>query len=73
MLRVSEGEVEIRGKKIDLMAEYTHLTHRLIECDAFTVSDIDECVRIAKKSEKEVEEQAKQLAFDFVNKLLADL
>ena len=73
MLKVNNGEVVIQGSKIALMAEYTHLTHQLIECKAFDVSEIEECVRIAKKPEAEVEAEAKEAVLNFINKLFDEL
>ena len=73
MLKVNNGEVVIQGRKIDLMAEFTHLTHQLMECKAFDASEIDACVQLAKKPKDEVETEAKEAVLNFINKLLADL
>ena len=73
MLKVENGEIEIRGKQLRLMAEYTNLTHQLIENKVFTEEDVDECIKLAKKSMKEVEEEAKKCIDDLLTKLLEDL
>ena len=58
MLKVDKGEVSINGIKLDLMAEYTLLTHQLMDANVLTEDEIDECITIAKKSKEEVNEEA---------------
>lgn len=62
MLKVSKSSVDVSGVKIDLMAEFTLLTHSLIENGAFTEEDLDMCINTAKKSSEDVAREAKEAA-----------
>lgn len=69
MLKADEGEIIIHGKKLDLMAEYTHLTNHLLKCGALSEKDIDVCVKNAKLSDDELQEKIEKI----INKLLGHL
>lgn len=56
MLRSDDGTVEIRGRKLELMAEFSTLVNRLIKADVMDADEIDMCVDMAKKSDKELSE-----------------
>lgn len=53
MLMSDRGVVGINGRKLDLMAEFSQLVNKLIECDAFDKDDIDMCIRFAYLSDEE--------------------
>ena len=56
MLRSDNGTVEIRGRKLELMAEFSSLVNRLIKSGTMDADEIDMCVDLAKKSDKELSE-----------------
>ena len=70
MLKVDKGEVSIKGRKLDLMAEYTLLTRQLIDANVLTEDEVDECITLGKKPKEEVEEEAQRIALDFFDKFL---
>ena len=55
MLKIDNGLVAVKGTKIDLLAEYTTLTHRLLVENTFTLADLDCCIELAKKSEDDLQ------------------
>lgn len=65
MLKVDKGEVSIKGRKLDLMAEYAILTRQLIGADILTEDEVDECITLGKKPKEEVEKEAQRIALDF--------
>lgn len=73
MLNVDKDEVFIKGRKLDLMAEYALLTRQLIGADVLTEDEVDECITLGKefgkKAKEEVKEEAKRIALDFFDKL----
>lgn len=71
MLVVNESTVAIRGRKLDLMAEFTALVHHLLNEDTFSEEDIDMCIKTAKKSDEEVEKEAKEALDKLLEKLLS--
>lgn len=73
MLKVDKGEVSIKGRKLDLMAEYTLLTRQLIDANVLTEDEVDECITLGKKPKEEVEEEAQRIALDFFDKFLDHL
>lgn len=70
MLNVDNGKVEINGIKIDLLAEYTVLTRKLLEKKVFDMEDINKCIEIAQMSAEEVHESIGKALMDFIDKLL---
>lgn len=60
MLNVDGQGVEIKGKRIDLMAEYTSLTNSLIKMGVLDDDDLKLCIELAKKSEEELAENAEK-------------
>lgn len=79
MLKSNGGEIEINGRKIDLMSEFAQLTHQLIYKGVFTDEDIAKCIDIAKKSDEDIHAAAEALrkdnsdAFDEMLAQLANL
>ena len=69
MLRVNDREIEICGCQLELMVEYTMLTHRLMEVEAFTKEDVDRCVELASKSEEDVQKEAKETVLGILDGL----
>ena len=61
MLRADSGTVEIEGRKLQLMSEFTQMVNRLMKCGAFTEDDIDLCIKTAKKSDEELAAEAREL------------
>ncbi len=57
MLKADCSKVEIKGGKIDLMAELSVLIRNLVRCGAFDEEDINECVELALLSEKDLNER----------------
>ena len=57
MLKADGGNVEIKGSKIDLLAELSVLIRNLVRCGAFDEKDINKCVELALLSEKDLNER----------------
>ena len=70
MIRVNSKEVEFRGTKLNLMAEFTGLVNHLISSDSFTKDDIDLCVETAMLSREELDNQMNENLRRFVEKLI---
>lgn len=54
MIKVDDKCVEIRGKKMTLMANLTQIINVLFNDEVMDKSDIDECVRVASLSDEEL-------------------
>lgn len=62
MLQIKGGEsIEIRGTKLDIMAEVTQLLRRLIEIEALDREDVDECVKLAFMSREEIAKETEEI------------
>lgn len=70
MLNVDHEGVKIEGIKIDLLAEYTVLTRKLLEKEVFDMEDINKCIEIAKMSAEEVHDNVCKALKDFIDALL---
>ena len=59
MISCDKGQIKIEGRKTIIMAEFTSLIHSLIGGDdgeqVLTEDEVDKCVDLAKKSEKELD------------------
>lgn len=70
MLMSNGGVVKVSGRKIDLMAEFSQLVNKLIECDAFDKNDVDFCIKIAYMSEEERMEEGKKVEKKLIETIL---
>ena len=70
MLNVDNGKIKISGTKIDLLAEYTALTHNLLEKKVFNMEDINKCIEMAQMSEEEVHDTTRKVLMGLIDALL---
>ena len=69
MLKVNSGITEISGTKETVLAELTVLMQTLVKQEVCTLDDIDECVKLSKKTEEEL----KKDILDILLKMLDSL
>lgn len=61
MIKVeNNGNTFIKGKKFELMAEFSILVHNFVEDGDFTPSEIKDLVDLGLKSEKEIADMIKE-------------
>ena len=62
MIKVEKGKVEIKGMLLDLMADYTLITRKLIDLIPGDAEGIlKEAVRVGMLSEEEVSKEAEEI------------
>ena len=71
MLGINEGIIAVKGRKLDLMAEFTGLVHYLLTENCFSEEDLDMCIKTAKKSDEEVEKEISEAMDKLLEKLLS--
>ena len=69
MLNVDNGKIAISGTKIDLLAEYSVLTRKLLEKEVFNMEDINKCIEIAQMSIEEIHDNVCKNMMDFIDTL----
>ena len=60
MIKADNGNVFVKGKKFELMAEFSTLIHSFVEEGIFTPSEIKDMVDLGLKSEKEIDDMIKE-------------
>ena len=71
MLFINEDIIAVKGRKLNLMAEFTGLVHHLLTENTFSEEDLDMCIKTAKKSDEEVETEASEALNKLLEKLLS--
>lgn len=70
MLKVeNNGNTFIKGKKFELMADFSILIHNFVEEGIFTPSEIKDMVDLGLKSEKEIDDMIKEKIPESIFKL----
>lgn len=70
MIKVeNNGNTFIKGKKFELMAEFSILVHNFVEDGIFTPSEIKDMVDLGLKSEKEIDDMIKEKIPESIFKL----
>nr|DAH61588.1 MAG TPA: hypothetical protein [Caudoviricetes sp.] len=70
MIKVeNNGNTFIKGKKFELMAEFSILIHNFVEDGIFTPSEIKDMVDLGLKSEKEINDMIKEKIPESIFKL----
>lgn len=70
MIKVeNNGNTFIKGKKFELMAEFSTLIHNFVEDGIFTPSEIKDMVDLGLKSEKEIDDMIKEKISESIFKL----
>lgn len=70
MIKVeNNGNTFIKGKKFELMAEFSILVHNFVEDGIFTPSEIKDMVDFGLKSEKEIDDMIKEKIPESIFKL----
>jgi len=64
MLKAKAGHVEFYGSKIMILAELTQLINQLLVSEVIDNDDLEECVRLAKLSIEELDEELKEIKKD---------
>lgn len=70
MLMSNSGVVKVSGRKIDLMAEFSQLVSKLIECDALDKDEVNQCIEIAYMSDEERIEKVKEAEKKLIEEIL---
>lgn len=70
MIKVeNNGNTFIKGKKFELMADFSILIHNFVEEEIFTPSEIKDMVDLGLKSEKEIDDMIKEKIPESIFKL----
>lgn len=70
MIKVeNNGNTFIKGKKFELMADFSILIHNFVEEGIFTPSEIKDMVDLGLKSEKEIDDMIKEKILESIFKL----
>lgn len=70
MIKVeNNGNAFIKGRKFELMAEFSILIHNFVENGIFTPSEIKYMVDLGLKSEKEIDDMIKEKFSESIFKL----
>lgn len=70
MIKVeNNGNTFIKGKKFELMADFSILIHNFVEEGIFTPSEIKDMVDLGLKSEKEIDDMIKEKIPESIFKL----
>lgn len=70
MIKVeNNGNTFIKGKKFELMAEFSILVHNFVEDGIFTPSEIKDMIDLGLKSEKEIDDMIKEKIPESIFKL----
>ena len=70
MIKVeNNGNTFIKGKKFELMADFSILIHNFVEEGIFTPSEIKDMVDLGLKSEKETDDMIKEKIPESIFKL----
>lgn len=80
MLKVDSGCITIKGRKIDLLAEFAQLVNHLRVKEIFSDEDIKMCIEVASMTEdelvaktEEMENKAMSYFLDDIRKCLDEL
>lgn len=60
MIKSDNGNIFVKGKKFELMADFSILIHNFVEDGIFTPSEIKDMVDLGLKSEKEIDDMIKE-------------
>lgn len=60
MIKSDNGNIFVKGKKFELMADFLILIHNFVEDGIFTPSEIKDMVDLGLKSEKEIDDMIKE-------------
>ena len=70
MIKVeNNGNTFIKGKKFELMAEFSTLIHNFVEDGIFAPSEIKDMVDLGLKSKKEIDDMVKERIPESIFKL----
>lgn len=56
MIKVDFGSIEYKGSKVRLMAEFTTIINQFLKEGVIDNDDLNECIKLAKKSDDELAE-----------------
>ena len=69
MLKVGNGELEVRGTKLDILSELSTLMMYLVRKEIVGREQLDDCVRLATLSHEELENEVEELWRGFMKNL----
>lgn len=72
MLKINEGAISIRGRKIDLLAEFAQLVNHLRVKEIFSDEDIKMCIEVASMTEEEISAKVEEMEKDVMSKFLSN-
>lgn len=73
MLKVDGSVTAIRGRKIDLLAEFAQLVNHLRVKEIFSDEDIKMCIEIASMTEDELTAKTKEMENKVMSHFLDDI
>ena len=73
MLKVDEGNISIRGRKIDLLAEFAQLVNHLRVKEIFSDEDIKMCIEVASMTEDELTAKTEEMENKAMSHFLDDI
>lgn len=62
MIKKTDTTFEASGSTAKIMSDLAMIMRRLVERGVLEDKDIDECVRVSRLSDKEIEERAREIA-----------
>lgn len=67
MIKYEEGQVKVEGEKVQILAEYTCITKMLL--DDFSEEELKRCIKYAKMSEEEIDNEIRNIKRDTIDLL----
>ena len=67
MIKYEKGHAEVKGEKVQILAEYTCITKMLL--DDFSEEELKSCIKYAKMSEEEIDNEIRNKTKDIIDLL----
>lgn len=67
MIKYEKGHAEVKGEKVKILAEYTCITKILL--DDFSEEELKSCIKYAKMSEEELDNEIRNKTKDIIDLL----
>ena len=67
MIKYEEGQAKVEGEKVKILAEYTCITKILL--DDFSEEELKSCIKYAKMSEEELDNEIRNKTKDIIDLL----
>lgn len=67
MIKFEKGHAKVEGEKMQILAEYTCITKMLL--DDFSEEELKRCIKYAKMSEEEIDNEIRNIKRDTIDLL----